>query len=213
MLNINFFEFIIKPPKVFNIRENSPADNICKKKDFYAKSQIVLAYSLKIRDNIDDIQNIGGFKMAFCSKCGKEISEGTVCSECASKENSNKQKSVIDTILDTKDTTAEYSKEEIEKNKVVCGLAYIPILFWLPLVAGTKGSKYCKFHANQGLLLLIVGVVFAVIGIVLGLIPILGTIISILTSLIELGYFLFGLINTIMGKSKELPFIGGIKII
>ena len=38
-------------------------------------------------------------------------------------------------------------------------------------------------------------------------------IIGILTSLIELGYFLFGLINTIMGKSKELPFIGGIKII
>lgn len=166
--------------------------------------------------------------MAFCKQCGKEIPDNsTICEECNKANGQNNQNSndsfvndavnstvkAVNGILDTKDTTKSYSADEIEKNKIICALAYIPILFWLPLVAGTKGSKYCKFHANQGLLLLIVGVVFAVIGIVLGLIPIVGTIIGILTSLIELGYFLFGLINTIMGKSKELPFIGGIKII
>lgn len=151
--------------------------------------------------------------MAFCSKCGKEISEGTVCSECASKENSNKQKSVIDTILDTKDTTAEYSKEEIEKNKVVCGLAYIPILFWLPLVAGTKGSKYCKFHSNNGLLLLILNVALSIVTAFIGLIPFVGAILGSVLGLVTVAYIVFGMVFTFQGKVKELPFIGGIKII
>ena len=115
--------------------------------------------------------------------------------------------------LDTNETTGEYSPAEIEKNKVICALAYIPILFWLPLVAGTKGSKYCKFHVNQGLLLLIVSVVFSMLNIIIGLIPIVGIITWTLASLVELGYLLFGLIYTIMGHSKELPLIGGIKII
>ena len=120
-------------------------------------------------DNIKENKTVEVFVMAFCEKCGKEISEGSVCAECASKTNS--EKSFFQTILDTKDTTAEYSKEEIEKNKVVCGLAYIPILFWLPLVAGTKGSKYCKFHSNNGLLLLILDIVIGIVSAVLGLIP------------------------------------------
>ena len=149
--------------------------------------------------------------MAFCEKCGKEISEGSVCTECASKTNS--EKSFFQTILDTKDTTAEYSKEEIEKNKVVCGLAYIPILFWLPLVAGTKGSKYCKFHSNNGLLLLILDIVIGIVSTVLGLIPFVGAILGSLLGLITVAFIVFGMVFTFQGKVKELPFIGGIKII
>lgn len=151
--------------------------------------------------------------MAFCEKCGKEISKGSVCTECASKANSNTEKSFFQTILDTKDTTADFSKEEIEKNKVVCGLAYIPILFWLPLVAGTKGSKYCKFHSNNGLLLLILDVVLGIVSSLLGLIPFVGAVLGSVLGLLTVGYIVFGMVFTFQGKVKELPFIGGIKII
>lgn len=162
-------------------------------------------------DNIKENKTVEVFVMAFCEKCGKEISEGSVCAECASKTNS--EKSFFQTILDTKDTTAKYSKEEIEKNKVVCGLAYIPILFWLPLVAGTKGSKYCKFHSNNGLLLLILDIVIGIVSAVLGLIPFVGAILGSLLGLITVAFIVFGMVFTFQGKVKELPFIGGIKII
>lgn len=125
----------------------------------------------------------------------------------------NKTVNTVQSFLDTNDTTKEYNPAEIEKNKIICALAYIPILFWLPLVAGTKGSKYCKFHVNQGLLLFIISVVFSILNIVIGLIPIVGIITWILSSLVEFGLFLFGFIFTLTGKSKEFPLIGGIRII
>lgn len=119
----------------------------------------------------------------------------------------------VKTFLDTNDTTGEYNPAEVQQNKIICALAYIPILFWLPLIAGTKGSKYCKFHANQGLLLLIVSVLFSILNIIIGIIPVVGYITWSLASLVEFGLFLFGVIYTATGKSKELPIIGGIKIL
>lgn len=116
-------------------------------------------------------------------------------------------------ILNTKDTTNEYTQEEIQKDKIVCGLAYIPILFWLPLVAATKGSKYAKFHANNGLLLLIIGVVLSIVSGILGLIPFVGYILGTLISLVMLAFVIFGMVFTFQGKVKELPLIGGIKIL
>ena len=142
--------------------------------------------------------------MAFCEKCGKEISKGSVCTECASKANSNTEKSFFQTILDTKDTTADFSKEEIEKNKVVCGLAYIPILFWLPLVAGTKGSKYCKFHSNNGLLLLILDVVLGIVSSLLGLIPFVGGALAAVVGTLVGFYSFVGIVLTLLDYFKIL---------
>lgn len=50
-----------------------------------------------------------------------------------------------------------YPAEEIEQSKVVSALAYLGILFFLPLVV-TPVTRYGKFHANQGLLLLLTSV-------------------------------------------------------
>ena len=123
---------------------------------------------------------------------------------------------VVSTRLLTSKTLVKIDRcknKEIKKNKVVCGLAYIPILFWLPLVAGTKGSKYCKFHSNNGLLILIIDVVISIVGSLLGLIPIVGLLTSSVLGLIVVAYIVFGMVFTFQGKVKELPFIGGIKII
>lgn len=169
--------------------------------------------------------------MAFCKKCGKELQDDAkfcgVCGEPTepSKESSNsasdsvandafeKTKEQVEKVLDTKDYSEQFDKEEVEKNKVICALSYFGILFFLPLILCPKGSKYAKFHANQSLLILILSVVANIVFAFIGLIPVLGTILHILINIVIFAAFLFGLINTLMGKSKELPFIGGIRII
>lgn len=100
-----------------------------------------------------------------------------------------------------------FTTEDIEKNKVVSALAYI--LFFLPFVV-CPDSAFGKFHANQGLLLLIVGVVGSV---VLGIIPIIGWMILPIFSLIILIMGILGLVGALNGKAKELPVIGKYKMI
>lgn len=114
------------------------------------------------------------------------------------------------------DHTNEFGTQDIADAKVVSVLAYIPILFWLPLV--TDKNSYGKFHANQGLNLLLFclayGIVSGVIGAILGWIPIVGGIITGLLGIVgwvaELGLMIYGMVNTGNGKAKELPLIGGL---
>lgn len=118
------------------------------------------------------------------------------------------------------DYSNEFGTQDIADNKVVCILAYIPILFWLPLVTGN--TPYCKFHANQGLILLItsiiLGVATSIVSLIIGWIPILGAIVagivSIATSAAVLLLMIYGMVCTGQGQAKELIAIGGlIKII
>jgi len=100
-----------------------------------------------------------------------------------------------------------FSAEDIEKNKVISALAYI--LFFLPLIACPE-SSFGKFHANQGLLLLIVGIIG---NIVLGIIPVIGWIILPIFGLVVFILCIMGLIGALNGKAKELPIIGKYRII
>lgn len=100
-----------------------------------------------------------------------------------------------------------FSQEDIEKNKVVSAFAYL--IFFLPLVA-CPDSPFGKFHANQGLLLLITGIIG---DIVLGVIPIIGWIILPFFSIAVLILAVIGLINALNGKAKELPVIGKYRLI
>ncbi|MBS3991085.1 MAG: hypothetical protein KGZ51_03365 [Erysipelothrix sp.] len=91
--------------------------------------------------------------------------------------------------------------EDIEKNKVVAAIAYA--IFFVPLLVD-KDSEFGKFHANQGLLLLIVSLVgnavltISIVGILL--VPVLNIILLVL--------FIMGVVNAINGQAKELPVIG-----
>ncbi|NLV17163.1 MAG: hypothetical protein GXY50_08160 [Syntrophomonadaceae bacterium] len=96
---------------------------------------------------------------------------------------------------------------DIEKNKVLAGVAYI--LFFLPLLA-SPDSQYGKFHANQGLLLLI----FSFGGsLILSLIPIVGWILLPFFSIVVLVFAVIGILNGLGGKVKELPLIGKLRLI
>ena len=119
---------------------------------------------------------------------------------------------------DSAEAAEFYDAEDIKQNKTMAGLAYI--LFFLPLIV-CKDSKFGKFHANQGLLLLILSVVgYIAISIIT---TILATItwrlfgfISLLYSiygLFILAIAIYGLVNGLNGKAKELPIIGKYRII
>jgi uncharacterized membrane protein len=104
-------------------------------------------------------------------------------------------------------TGYEFLAEDIEKNKTVAGLAYI--LFFLPLLV-CPDSKFGKFHANQGLLLLITSILGSVL---LSIIPFLGWVLLPLFSIAVLVVAIVALINAMNGKAKELPFIGKFRLL
>ena len=109
--------------------------------------------------------------------------------------------------LENKEKEITYTPEDIEKNKTMAGLAYL--LFFLPLIACPE-SAYAKFHANQGLVLLILGIAGNV---VLGIIPVIGWMLLPIFSLGVLILGILGLINGFGGKAKRLPLIGKFTIL
>ncbi|HHX74640.1 MAG TPA: hypothetical protein GX699_07035 [Firmicutes bacterium] len=100
-----------------------------------------------------------------------------------------------------------FDPADIEKNKVVAALAYI--LFFIPLVAAPE-SKFGRYHANQGLILLIVAFVGCFI---LGMIPILGWLLLPFYSIAIFVLFIIGLVTGLNGKAKPLPLIGKFQLI
>jgi len=110
-----------------------------------------------------------------------------------------------------------YPAEEIEQSKVVSALAYLGILFFLPLVV-TPVTRYGKFHANQGLLLLLTSVAGGIVIAILSAIFVAISwrmifLSSLLYSLFYLGIAVLavlGIVNALNGKAKPLPLIGNL---
>ncbi len=101
---------------------------------------------------------------------------------------------------------------DVNDNKPMAIIGYIiPILFFIPLVTDAKNSPFAKFHANQQLILLIAAIAVNVIGAV---IPIIGWFLILpLGSIAIIVFAIMGIINAAKGEIKELPLIGGFKII
>ncbi len=165
--------------------------------------------------------------MAFCSKCGTKIEDSArFCPSCGqpvynqqNKENGGGGQSG-NTIFDTPDNTNEFSNDDIEKNKGMAILSYISILCLIPLFA-SKDSKFAQFHAKQGFNLFILEAVWSVANIIITTVmyainPVLGYMFSTILSIVWIApvvLSIIGIINAVNGQAKELPIIGGIKII
>ncbi|SDE29481.1 Uncharacterized membrane protein [Paenibacillus sp. UNCCL117] len=96
---------------------------------------------------------------------------------------------------------------ESQETKIMAAIGYI--LFFVPLLAA-KDSSFARYHANQGLVLLLTS--FAV-NIVLGLIPFIGWVLMFPVSVVILIFVVIGILNAVNGRTKPLPVIGGITII
>lgn len=94
--------------------------------------------------------------------------------------------------------------------KAVSAIAYLGILFFVPLLTNPE-SDFAKYHANQGLLLLLT---FLVINTVGWVIPVIGWLIILpIGNIALLVLFIMGLINALNGEKKPLPVIGGFELI
>ena len=125
----------------------------------------------------------------------------------------------IAALNNTADTTADFDKADIEQNKAMGILAYLGPLVFIPMFAA-KGSKFARFHANQGLTLFIACVAWSIVYSILNWIILaiswrlyfIGSIIG-LCSLVFLVLAVLGIVNAANGRAKELPVIGKFKIL
>ena len=146
-------------------------------------------------------------------------------------KNKDFKKKAKDLMNDDKDDSKKFDKKEIEEGKGMAILAYIipPIPYFVE-----KKNKYVKYHANNGMNLLLVAIAYSIVyailtsvirvngscgswyGINIGnyckvtpwwvTLPlgIIGLCISILC--------IIGIINVCNGKAKELPVVNKLKV-
>lgn len=146
-------------------------------------------------------------------------------------------------ITDTPDSTSEYDPNDISQNKVYAILAYIGILFLVPILGAPK-SKFARFHANQGIVLFIaeaaLGIVSTIFSLIFGalktafmtahvvanltggisfpyvlvsIISVIFTIVFVIIGIFLLFLVIIGIINAAQGKAKEVPLLGKLKIL
>ena len=113
----------------------------------------------------------------------------------------------------------KFDANDVAQNKVMGILAYLEILCLVPIFAA-KNSPYARFHANQGLVLLlaevIYGVIYTVITLAVGWIPVVGWIVVAvlgLASLVFIVLIVLGIMNACSGEVKKLPVIGNITLL
>lgn len=108
-------------------------------------------------------------------------------------------------------TPEGFEQADIDQNKVFALLAYIGILWLVPLLAAPK-SKFAKFHTNQGLNLFLVSFGASIALAIVAFFPFIGWIVSCLGyPVLLIGIFammIMGIINAANGKAKKLPVIG-----
>ncbi len=174
--------------------------------------------------------------MAFCGNCGAKIEEGMkFCPNCEVKSSAEqisvdaesvqtkeKQTDFSDKVAalnNTADSTAEFDKEDIDKNKIMAILAYFGPLVLIPILMA-KESKFARYHSNQGLVLLVALIIYSVAYGILSSVALaiswtLYSIISILgfVSILFSILAIIGIINAANGRAKELPIIGKYKLL
>ena len=160
--------------------------------------------------------------MAFCKNCGTELAnDEKFCHSCGTPvDDSVDVGEKFKEMASTTDTTTLFDTTDVAHNKALAMQSYLGILVLFPIFGG-KHSPFARFHANQGLLLIIAQAAYSITqAILVGLFGaihyILGAFIG---GLLTLGGFAFvalavlGIINVIRSKAVTLPIIGKFKLI
>ena len=107
----------------------------------------------------------------------------------------------------TEDLALRFDKETNDQARISCAIAYL--FFFVPLVMHPE-SKFARYHCNQGLILLILEFL-GIIG--LAEIPKIGGFLSFMCLLFCLFCMVRGIILSLQGKAKRIPFFGKLVII
>ena len=105
----------------------------------------------------------------------------------------------------TPDSTGDFDPEDAKNHKGMAILAYFGILVLIPILAA-KDSPFARYHSNQGLILLILGVIVGILNKVWWLLGTIGWIIVFIL-------FIIGIVNAANGRAKELPVIGKFRLL
>ena len=163
---------------------------------------------------------------------GRSVLINKVKNEDSSNNNlDDKFKKSIENIMDTPDTTDSYDTKDIKSNTILAILSYLGLLAFIPYFA-SNDSKFVKYHATQGMNLLIVWVAYTILNSLLGLVKAREVVLNIGNMVATryvtpiwislpmglLGFILFalsitGIVYVCQGKAKELPLVGKIKIV
>ena len=109
------------------------------------------------------------------------------------------------------------TQSDIEQNKVYAVLAYIGILFLVPLLAAPN-SRFARYHTNQGIVLFITGIIAYpaswFIGIPFGFFTFgFGLALPFLLLIGLFALLVIGIVNAASGQCKPLPLIGHFELI
>lgn len=166
----------------------------------------------------------------FCSSCGESLKKKKgkkKTSNFNQDEIFNKIGDNLEKILDTEDTSKDYTKKDVDENKGLAILSYLGPLALIPYFYN-KRSKYVKYHAVQGMNLFMVWIGYCIVSLILYSIKFtkscehfLGGIITncvkatpwwIKVPVDVAGMILFaisviGVVYAITGKAKKLPLV------
>lgn len=150
--------------------------------------------------------------MTHCTNCGVQMG-GNVgfCPNCGTAANTSA--SVLPEANDAKN------------NKVMAVLAYLGVLVLVPIFAA-KESRFARYHANQGLVLLLAEIAYGVVASILSSIFTallfssgawgVWTLLNALLGLIWLVFLvlsIIGIVAAVNGACKPLPVIGKITLL
>lgn len=142
-----------------------------------------------------------------------------------SEDFSDKTIKFIEGVVNTKDYTNTFTKEEVVPFRILATMCYVPFLFLLLLLTGKyKKSRFLYFHINQGLnLTLAWAIVFFVNKVFRSLFtttyryssttPGWVDFISYVLYCIVIAITVVGMINTFNGKSKNTSIVGGFRFL
>ena len=110
--------------------------------------------------------------------------------------------------------------KDAQDNKIMGILAYLGILVLVPIFAA-KDSPFARYHANQGLVLIIViialSIVLAILTPIFAFVSLaLVVLTGLLNAVVGIGALVFviiGIINAAKGEMKPLPLIGKFTIL
>ena len=137
----------------------------------------------------------------FCPKCGAQNEDqAKFCSGCAQSFQQDQQ------------PTEGYSYEQdVQQNKAMAIISYF--IFFIPLIAA-KESRFARYHANQGLILLLLAVCGGIVlSLLSALLWFLFPIMILLHTVFSIAIFvllILGIVNTVNGKMAPLPVIGSL---
>ncbi|MDR1545663.1 MAG: hypothetical protein LBU12_02900 [Deltaproteobacteria bacterium] len=108
-----------------------------------------------------------------------------------------------------------FDDDDIKANKLVAALAYLGILFIIPLLVAPN-SKFARAHTNQGILLYISYLLASLIFMFLYMLPLINILASVFGFLFFIVLFIINIRQIILvltSKYKPIPIIGNIPIL